>query len=74
DFARIKVDLTRYDSPEAEALRERFGVAGVPTLVFLNENGEEIRKARVVGFMGPDPFLERLRTVKETLQSQSAPK
>ena len=68
DFARIKVDLTHYDSPEAEALRERFDVAGVPTLVFLNKNGEEIRKARVVGFMGPDPFLERVNTVKESLQ------
>ena len=68
DFARIKVDLTHYDSPEAKALRERFEVAGVPTLVFLDENGEEISQARVVGFMGPDPFLERVDTVKEIIQ------
>ena len=67
DFARIKVDLTHYDSPEAEALRERFDVAGVPTLVFLGKNGKEVRKARVVGFMGPDQFLKRLATVKQPL-------
>lgn len=69
-FTRVKVDLTRYDSPEAEALRERFDVAGVPTLVFLGKNGEEIRSARVVGFMGPDPFLERVEKVKKQVQER----
>jgi thiol:disulfide interchange protein DsbD len=67
DFARIKVDLTRYDAPEAEALRERFDVAGVPMLVFLGKNGKEIPDTRVVGFMGPDRFLKRVRTAKKKL-------
>jgi thiol:disulfide interchange protein DsbD len=66
-FARIKVDLTHYDSPEAEALREKFDVAGVPTLVFLDETGEEITEARVVGFMGPDEFLKRVEMVQKTM-------
>ena len=69
DFARIKVDLTRYDSPESEALRERFDVVGVPTLVFLDRNGEEIRELRIVGFIGPDPFLENIRAAHETRSS-----
>ncbi len=60
-FVRMKVDLTRFDSPESEALRERFAIAGVPTIVFLGADGNEVRAARVVGFMGPEPFLERLR-------------
>lgn len=67
-FARIKVDLTHYDSPEAEALREKFDVAGVPTLVFIGENGKEIKDARVVGFMGPDRFLERVKMVQQTAE------
>ena len=66
DFVRIKVDLTRYDSPESEALRERFDVVGVPTLVFLDRNGEEIHELRIVGFIGPDPFLEYVRAAQQT--------
>ena len=69
NFVRIKVDLTRYDSPESEALRERFAVVGVPTLVFLDRNGEETRELRIVGFIGPDPFLENIRAAHETRSS-----
>lgn len=71
DFARVKVDLTRYDSPEARAIRKRFDVAGVPTLVFLDEDGEEIENTRVVGFMGPEEFLEQAEMAKKDLQEKS---
>lgn len=64
EFARVKVDLTRYDSPEAEAVRQKFDVAGVPTLVFLDGSGEEIPNSRIVGYIGPDVFLEHLRSVR----------
>ncbi|MEO6463484.1 MAG: cytochrome c biogenesis protein CcdA, partial [Candidatus Eisenbacteria bacterium] len=61
-FVRMKVDLTRLDSPESQALRSRFDVEGVPTIVFLAPDGREVVEARVVGFIGPEPFLERVRT------------
>ena len=59
-FAMFKVDMT-FDSPEARALRERFGVKGVPEVLFFMPGGEEVRMARVVGFVPPEPFLERMR-------------
>ena len=59
-FAMFKVDMT-YDSPEARALRQRFGVKGVPEVLFFLPGGEEVRMARVVGFVEPEPFLERMR-------------
>ncbi|MBI4418884.1 MAG: thioredoxin family protein [Ignavibacteriales bacterium] len=59
-FVRLKVDLTHFDSPEAEALRKQFDIAGVPTIVFLNANGIEERGARVLGFLPPKEFLERM--------------
>jgi thioredoxin:protein disulfide reductase len=61
-FVRMKVDLTRLDSPESQALRSRFEVEGVPTIVFLAPDGREVVEARVVGFLAPEPFLERVRT------------
>lgn len=62
EFAMFKVDMT-YDSPESRALRQRFGVKGVPEVLFFTPKGEEIRHARVVGFVEPQPFLERMRYV-----------
>jgi thiol:disulfide interchange protein DsbD len=61
DFVRMKVDLTRFDAPESQALRARFAIAGVPTIVFLAPDGREVAEARVVGFMKPAPFLERVQ-------------
>lgn len=61
DFVRMKVDLTRFDAPESQALRARFAIAGVPTVVFLAPDGREVTEARVVGFLKPAPFLERVQ-------------
>jgi hypothetical protein len=33
----------------------------VPTVLFLAPDGREVEAARVVGFLPPEPFLERMR-------------
>jgi thiol:disulfide interchange protein DsbD len=60
-FDRYKVDLTKYDSPEAEELRRRYAIPGVPTVLFLAPDGREVEAARVVGFLPPESFLVRMR-------------
>lgn len=62
-FVRLKVDLTRFDSPESESLRKQFAIAGVPTIVFLDKGGLEEFGSRVVGYIPPDEFLERMKPV-----------
>jgi len=52
----IKADLT-WRGGEAEELRERFSVSGVPTLVFLRGSRE---LGRLVGYVSPQEFLETL--------------
>jgi thiol:disulfide interchange protein DsbD len=42
------------------ALREKWSVAGVPTILFLGPDGRETG-SRVVGFEPPEKFLERLQ-------------
>ena len=64
DFRRLRVDLTRYDSPEAEAWRKRYEIGGVPTLVFALGDGREVREARVEGFLPPDQLLDRIDQVR----------
>ncbi len=60
-YAAFKVDLTRYDAPESQAVRKRYGVTGVPEVLFFTRGGDELRAARVIGFMPAEPFLERMR-------------
>ena len=64
DMVRLKVDLTHFDSPDSEEIRRQYGVAGVPTIVFLDKNGNEIENARIMGFVGPDEFLRRIEKVR----------
>jgi thiol:disulfide interchange protein DsbD len=61
-FARFKVDLTRSD-PESDALRTRFGVAGVPTVAFYR-GGHEVTGERLTGFESAPEFLQRLSRVE----------
>jgi len=65
EFKKLKVDLTHYESEQATELRNRFDVKGVPTIVFIGPDGKEIKEARVVGFLKPDPFLEKVRKVPQ---------
>jgi len=62
-FARFKVDLTRSDAA-SDALRSRFGVAGVPTVAFFR-NGREVTEERLTGFEPAPEFLKRLARVEE---------
>jgi thiol:disulfide interchange protein DsbD len=60
-FDRYKMDLTKYASAEAESSRKRYAIAGVPTIVFLGANGQEIPHTRVEGYLAAEPFLARLK-------------
>ena len=63
EFMRLKVDLTHFDSPEAEVLRKKYNIAGVPTIVFLTSNGQEHLESRIVGFVPPFEFVKHLKSV-----------
>lgn len=59
-FDAYSIDLTHFDSPEADKWRKQYGIAGLPTIVFLNPSGQEIRAARIEGFLAPDAFVKHL--------------
>ncbi len=64
-FVRMKVDLTHFDSERAERLREKYDIAGVPTIKFLDSEGGEVEDARVVGYLSAEEFLKRLEIARE---------
>ncbi|MDR1726971.1 MAG: thioredoxin family protein [Acidobacteriota bacterium] len=59
-FVMVKADLTDDDDPEVRALMERFRIRGVPTLVFLRPDGEELPGLRGVGFEPAAAFGARM--------------
>jgi thiol:disulfide interchange protein DsbD len=59
-FIMCKVDLTAAGDPRVEALRKQYEIRGMPTLIFLKPNGEEIAALRGTGFESKDAFLEKM--------------
>lgn len=61
-FARFKVDLTNPDDEATQKLIDDYEVLGVPTILFLDETGQEVKEARLSGFVPAKEFLENLRS------------
>lgn len=61
-FVTIKVDATNDDDPKVEAILKRYKVAGLPTVVLLDKQGNE--KHRFVDFVKADDFYEVIRTIE----------
>jgi thioredoxin:protein disulfide reductase len=59
-----KADMTKIGSPEAVALAERFGILGVPTVIFLDAAGQEQKDLRLVGFEDANAFLKRIEKTR----------
>jgi len=62
-FVRIKVDGTN-GQDALDALYQRFGIEGLPTVAFVSSRGDILEHPRVMGFLGPDEFLEEMRRVR----------
>jgi thiol:disulfide interchange protein DsbD len=59
-FVTLKLNLTRSDAgSEAARAKERFGIRGVPTVIFLDHEGKERSELRLEGFEKPSAFLEK---------------
>jgi thiol:disulfide interchange protein DsbD len=65
DFIMIKVDLTRKGNPAQAKLVAQYDIKGVPTVVFLNRQGEERRDLRLVDFLPADQFLIRMAEIRK---------
>lgn len=62
-FVRLRVDATDMMAPAVQEVVEKYRVFGLPMIVFLDENGQEVEDARVAGYLPPAEFLESLEMV-----------
>jgi thiol:disulfide interchange protein DsbD len=59
-FVLLQADVTK-NSPENQALLKRFGLFGPPGILIFDLNSEELKDQRVIGYMPPQRFAERLK-------------
>ncbi len=64
DFERLQVDVTANTEAD-QALLDRFGLFGPPTVLFFNAEGEELKQARILGEMDQQAFLDHLDRVRD---------
>ncbi len=62
EFAPFKVDMTKSMSDATEAVREKFKIVGMPTIIFYNSEGKEVK--RISGFVKPENFLKILNKIE----------
>jgi thiol:disulfide interchange protein DsbD len=71
-FLRLKVDATHSDTADVEEVVERFDVVGVPTILFLDAEGKEIRESRITGFVPPKEFLKAVELIQNSAEKKAA--
>ena len=63
DFVMVKVDLTQKGNPVHQRLLSQYAVKGVPTVVFLDRQGQECPDLRLVDYLPPEQVLSRMVAV-----------
>ena len=62
-FVTIKVDATAPDDAEMTAIKDRWDVAGLPRVVFIDSRGEYL-PGRSTGWQEPDKMLEIMKSIR----------
>ena len=68
DFTLVRADITA-NSAEDQALLQRFGLFGPPSLLFFSPSGDELQAFRIRGEVSAPDLLARLKAV---LQANAA--
>jgi thiol:disulfide interchange protein DsbD len=54
--------MTKSLAPEVEKLRKEFNIIGVPTVIIIDSEGDEVK--RITGFVPAEEFLNLLKEIK----------
>lgn len=59
-FVLLRADLTKYGSPPVQKILQQFQIKGLPTVVFIDAAGNELKEQRVIGFVSGEEFARRM--------------
>ena len=63
DVLLLRVDMTN-NSESNRTLMKALAVTGLPTIIFFNQQGEEIQAQRITGFLPAEAFMATLNSAK----------
>lgn len=67
-FIALKIDSTDPSDPQAKAILEKYGVIGLPTILFLDTNGKILPEKTITQFVSAEELAKRMREVVIELQ------
>lgn len=59
----LRVDATHVDDPVVDQIVTQYDIIGLPTVIFLNRQGQEVKSLRVEGVVSEADFIQRLESV-----------
>jgi thiol:disulfide interchange protein DsbD len=63
-FVTVKINCTEADDPTVKKLQQKYRVVGLPTLFFLNSDGQPLYGQAVTAFIEPETLLARMGQIK----------
>ncbi|BDI28599.1 thiol:disulfide interchange protein [Capsulimonas corticalis] len=60
-FTTLRADLTKWNDPANVALQKQYGFGSLPTIVFLDSSGKEIKNLRITGRLSVAEFQKRMQ-------------
>ncbi len=69
NFIAVKVDNSDTKDIKAARLRKKYGIIGLPSVIFLDPEGNIIKEHTITEFIGPALFLKKMRAVKSNFKS-----
>ena len=54
----LRMDVTDMDDPKVQSIIQEYEIDGVPTVVFLDSHGHEIKDSRIIGAVSLKNFLK----------------
>lgn len=61
-FLNVRMDLTRRQ-PHQDAILHRYGIKGVPSILFFDPQGDEVKALRIEEYMDKKEVLQRMKTL-----------
>jgi thiol:disulfide interchange protein DsbD len=63
-FVMVKIDSTDQSDSQVKNLQVKYGVVGLPTIVFIDSDGQHLKDHGVTQYAQPDTLLLKMRAVR----------
>ena len=62
-FVNIKIDCTDVDNKNVKDLWKKYGIVGLPTIIFIDNSGAVLQNSTVNGFVSPREFKKIMKEI-----------